>query len=457
MRSQLRTAIAMSIVAAHVAGCGGGTRQSDRPDASGGVPQSGEGGRDARGGAGGGSAGDPGARGGAGGNAGARAGGGGSGGSASARGGAGGLAASGGAGGATSGWVVAFEETFESTTLPSPAWAADTYPDSGFSDNGAYFQSQGVTPPKAYRVSAPFGASNWLTVESYSRAQTTRFSDLFAVTADPAGGTNKVLRIASPAHTDATVVRPTDALPDRYRISLRVGYADFGDGKPGNNGYDGGETAEPWLDEDATVENGFYWLTILDTIPRPHNNVYIHHHRKVCMDSDNNIPPWMEIFNGSKFIESGEMPLMMFGLDGRGQASETGGKPFYAYANGAWQASGAIRAVDSYKPMTWYRASIERSGDQFTLQASGDFRYGGTKTYTATIDAAGKCLWHYNRTPLAASSPCIDDGHYPSLPDEPPLWPAATSWPDYFMFGDPHDNYYEGAVYYDDVRLEVWR
>jgi hypothetical protein len=30
-------------------------------------------------------------------------------------------------------------------------------------------------------------------------------------------------------------------------------------------------------------------------------------------------------------------------------------------------------------------------------------------------------------------------------------------WPDFFMFGDPHSNYYEGEVLYDDVTLELWR
>ena len=370
-----------------------------------------------------------------------------------------GVGAGTGSGGSGAGWRVMFEETFDNTVLPTPAWAADTFPDTGFSDNGAFFRGRGVTPPTAYRASAPFSQSNWLTVESYSRAQTTSIASLFSVAADPAGGTNKVLRIASPAHTDATIVRPTQALPDRYRVSLRVGYASFGDGlASGDNGYDGGETADPWLeDEDATAENGFYWLTILDTVPRPHNNVYIHHHRKVVMDSDNNVPPWMEIWNGSRFIDSGEMPLMMIAIDGSSDGSELNGKPFVSYANNTWQPSGEIRAVNSYRPMTWYRASIERSGDQFTLEVSGNFRYGGMQTYTATIDAAGRCVWHYNRQPLAAASPCVDTSRYPSLASEPPLWPADVAWPDYFMFGDPHNNFYEGEVYYDDVRLEVWQ
>jgi hypothetical protein len=423
-----------------VVGCGGG---SGTPSPDGGAGTSGQAGT---GGGAGGSTGTGGASGSAGST----------GGPVTGTGGAGGAGT--GTGGAASGWVVAFEETFESTTLPAPAWATDTYPDTGFSDDGAYFRGEGVTPPRAYRASAAFSQSDWLTVESYSRAQTTSFASLMSIVTDPAGGTNKVLRLASPAHTDATIVRPTQALPDRYRVSLRVGYASFGDGlSSGNNGYDGGETTEPWLSGDATEENGFYWLTILDTVPRPHNNVYIHHHRKVVLDSDNNVPPWMEIWNGTRFIESGEMPLMMIAVDGNGDVSEENGKPFLSYAAGSWQPSGEIRAVNSYRPMTWYRATIERTGDQFTLEVSGNWRYGGMQTYTATIDAAGRCVWHYNRQALPAGSPCIDTARYRSLPNEPPLWPADVAWPDYFMFGDPHNNFYEGEVYYDDVRLEVWR
>ena len=77
------------------------------------------------------------------------------------------------------------------------------------------------------------------------------------------------------------------------------------------------------------------------------------------------------------------------------------------------------------------------------------------ETYTATIDAAAHCIWHYNQTPLAADSSCLDNSHYPSLPSEPALWPAGSAWPDYFMFGDPHNNFYEGEVYYDDIRMDV--
>jgi hypothetical protein len=312
-----------------------------------------------------------------------------------------------------------------------------------------------VTPPAAYRASAPFGEGGWLTAESYTRSSTTRFGDLATVVPDPAGGGNRVLRVRSPAHTDGTVIRSSEPLPSRYRISLRVGYADFGDGRPGRNGYDSGsETAEPWSSDDATQQNGFYWLTILDAQPRPHNNTWIHHHRKVVIDSDNHYPPWMEIFDGSRL--SGEMPVMMFALDGKGAGDPHSGKPFLSWAAGKWQPSGTIRAVDSYLPGEWYRVTIERFDTRFTLEVSGKFRYGGNTTYRATIDAADKCIWHFNRTPQEARPECADESPIAPLLAEYPSWPPSGAWPDWFMFGDPHTNYYEGEVLYDDVRLEVW-
>ena len=299
------------------------------------------------------------------------------------------------------GWAVAWREDFQQTEVPEAAWAPDPVPDDGpFSDAGVFFTRRGVVPPVAYRASVPFGAGGWLTLESYTRRGGARLSELAEVVADPADPGNRVLRISSPEHTDATVVRPSRALGARYRISLRVGFAAFGDGKQGLNGYTGGETAGPWWpDDDATRQNGFYWLTILDTQPRPHNNTFIHHHRKVVVDSDNNYPPWMEMYDGTGFRLDGEHPIMMFALDGRGPGTELTGKPFLSYSAGQWQPSGKIRAVDAYLPGEWYRVSIERSGGVFTMEISGRFRYGGQRTYTASIDPAS-----YSRITCAATS-----------------------------------------------------
>lgn len=330
---------------------------------------------------------------------------------------------------AAQGWVLAYYENFERLAPVAPSWTLDTYPpDGNYSDAGAFFTGRGVTPPVAYRATAPFGTSGWLTVEAYSRSSATPFSSVFNVVTDPANPANKVLRVASPLHTDATIIRPSVALPSRYRVCTRVGFADFGSGNsdPANlNGYLGGERSGPWTDDDVIQQNGFYWLTILDAVPRPHNNVWIHHHRKVTIDSDNNKESWTNIWNGAQYLANGEHPIMMFGIDKNGFEDEFIGKPFLSYANGALQPSGEIRAVDAYKDNSWYTSCIERNATQFVLTVSGDFKFGGQKTYSGAI-------------PL-------------SMVDK-----ALTS-PDWFMFGDPHNNWYRGTVYYDDVRLEVWK
>lgn len=100
--------------------------------------------------------------------------------------------------------------------------------------------------------------------------------------------------------------------------------------------------------------------------------------------------------------------------------------------------------------------SIERFDSRFALEISGRFRYGGETTYRATIDAAASCVWHFNRGAGEGASGCVDTSYFPSLGPAFLNWPPDGAWPDWFMFGDPHTNYYEGKVFYDDVRLEVW-
>lgn len=359
------------------------------------------------------------------------------------------------------GWAIAAREDFESASIDPGAFAPDPVPDDGpFADAGVYFTSRGVSPPAAFRASQPAGAGRWLTIEAYTRRAGAALAELADVVPDPADPANRVLRIRSRDHTDATVVRPTHALPARYRVSLRVGFPSFGDGMPGLNGYDGGETAGPWWPaEDATRQNGFYWLAILDHVPRPHNNTWIHHQRKIVVDSDNHDPPWMEVWDGSRFVWSGEHPIMMFALDGRRHVDARSGNAFLSWSAGAWQPSGAIRAVDAYLPGTWYRLAIERDGPRYTIELSGRFRHGGEQAYRATIDAAARCVWHYPVTAEEATGAagCEDATPLPTLGAEHPRWPAGGVWPDWFMFGDPHANYYEGEVLYDDVTLEVWR
>ena len=334
----------------------------------------------------------------------------------------------------TPGWRTLYEEHFETlTTLFEngvPGWNPDGFQFTDrFADGGAYFQALGVTPPTAFRAEWPFGRDGWLTAAGYSRSNATDLSSLITIVADPAGGANHVLKIASPVHTDGMVVRPSLALPGtRYRVCLRVGYAAFGDGDPAAsnlNGYLGGERSEPWFNDDSTLQNGFYWLTILDDVPRPHNNVWIHHHRKVVIDSDNNKEAWTQIWTGTSFVNDGRHPIMMFAYDKGGVDLDRTGHPLLSWSNGTLQPSGFVRAVDAYKDNTWYSACIERNTTHFVLSIAGDFKYGGLQNYVGLI-------------PISA------------------VYRAESGVPDFFMFGDPHNNYYRGQVFYDDVKLEQW-
>jgi len=333
-------------------------------------------------------------------------------------------------------WKVLYEENFEDGATASlfrtglPGWTQDAYQNADeYSDGGSYFQELGIVPPPAFRAEGAFGKSRWLTAAGYSRSNLTKFNDLFEVVPDPADPSNHVLKVSSPRHTDGMVVRPTHPLPQQYRVCLRVGFADFGDGKRGAkslNGYSGGERDEPWGNGDATLENGFYWLTILDATPRPHNNLWIHHHRKVTIDSDNNKDAWTHIWEGSSWVADGQHPVMMFGVDKDGYDNPATGRSFLSWSNGALQPPGQIRAVDAYKDNTWYSACIERNESDFVLTVSGDFKWGGQRTYTGRIPARL-------------------------------VYGADAGVPDFFMFGDPHNNYYRGSVYYDDIKLETWR
>src|SRR4051812_31347084 len=69
------------------------------------------------------------------------------------------------------GWTVAFREDFQTLAPPAATWRTDERPDDGpYADDGAFFRARGVVPPQAFRATVPFGASNWLTAESYTRS-----------------------------------------------------------------------------------------------------------------------------------------------------------------------------------------------------------------------------------------------------------------------------------------------
>jgi hypothetical protein len=106
-----------------------------------------------------------------------------------------------------------------------------------------------------------------------------------------------------------------------------------------------------------------------------------------------------------------------------------------------------------------YSFAIERDATGYTTDMSGVFRHIGQATlrYHRNFVEDGKPIWHYNQTPGeyggAFNTTLTFTGPYGSYAKE--QWPAGSAYPDFFVIGDPHLNYYEGSASIDDLRLYV--
>lgn len=376
------------------------------------------------------------------------------------------------------GWVRVRHERFDAPLPALDAWRPDVYgtatADDPWADDGAFFFAQyarhgadfgaALAEVESFRRSVRFGQDGWLTLEFYTRAP--ERSDHPTAEIHRASDGNRSLELSTAVHTDATEVRGTEALPARYRLRLKVTPIALGgrdpDGVWRRNGYsDGTERAGPWRFTDASIdpaeawrENGAYFLAILDTVPRPHNNVWIHHHRKVVIDSDSNVypeGPWSRIWNGLESAPDGSRPLMMLALDGE-FGDPWVGNPFYCFYANRFE-RGCTTAADAFIDGQTYRVMIERNATHYVLEVAGRFRHGGETVYRDEIDFRAAAVWHYNQT-AAGAPPNRDSQPLARLGIDWRAWPADSAYPDYFMFGDPHINYYEGVVRYDD--LELW-
>ena len=62
--------------------------------------------------------------------------------------------------------------------------------------------------------------------------------------------------------------------------------------------------------------------------------------------------------------------------------------------------------------------------------------------------------WHYNQTPGEYGPPHLNQSRAFGGAERG-TWPPGSAYPDYFFFGDPHINFYEGSADFDDVKLYV--
>jgi len=389
------------------------------------------------------------------------------------------------------------------------SWNVDAFDDDGEAwraMSGPAF-SAALRTFDVYRKRVAFGDNHWLTAEIAAQDK-----DLDG-RPDSEPGLRRVVidgngaaQIWEPSWDAGVVVRPTRPLPARYRIEMTLRSIDFGGRRNGSltyagkfNGYRARPcvTSYPWTFTGAEPgkdrcttrsvkdQNGFYFLTVVDyATPAPHGNPDIHYHRKVNIDGYNSVAPWSRRY-GVCDPESGKvLPVQRSNLNAvnaffvRGDRFRKGNNNvsneyYYKTSCGDWSGdatwgeNGRLHDILSaaelrpeLMPHSSYRFAIERDATGYTIELHGPFRYTGMTTlrYHHDFVEDGRPIWHYNQTPGAY------DGRFDQrLVHTGPTgryvtehtWPAGSAYPDSFVIGDPHLNFYEGDAVIDDIRLYV--
>lgn len=344
-------------------------------------------------------------------------------------------------------------ETFPIREIP--AWRVNEATYAGpFSEVGEYYTGRDTVIPDSRRTTVALAPGDWLLAEVYTQRDNGILIDFLDVVPDPADPTNTVLKLSSFAHTDAIVLRNARPLPKRYTLSYRIGFMDYGGDGP-DNGYDGDETSGPWDTAPATAHNGFYWLAMMDTVPQPHNNRWSHHHRKFFIDTWNNLRD--------------ERGINIAGVDGSSISDPRFGRAFIAYDGSNWGSGSNIGPVDYYLPNEWYSVRLQKTDTAYHFSIEGRFLNRGQGEISGVLDATRACVFNFDfgesksgagehDTPAGRTGPVSTCSPGPGPVANGVLyraWPPGPSYPDFFVIGDPHINYYEGSLLVDDLMLQV--
>ncbi len=383
-------------------------------------------------------------------------------------------------------WKLVYHETFDALIIEPCEWTEDTYGDTSqwqvdiFDEDGAFFRSQfgnefdtELHKFRSFRKSFTYGDDHWLTFELYGRDENKDGTPESGSTFINFEGKAKLI---SRRHTDGGIIRTTNELPEIYKIEVTVSRVDFGGDKDndGNwtengkfNGYNGDEIASPWRKNwnktewlESWHENGLYYACIVDyKNPAPHNNVFMHHHRKVVMDTDNNNydgGAWSSIYNPNshQFEEDGSLYANLVWLNGENFGTDFTGNHFSSWTPAGWQTEEwNTNFADKYLPNAEYTFTIERTPDYYTVSISGNFFYGGDTTYIGKKNFREfPVVWHYNRNDEYDGSKNEVKEYNGHAFD---TWPEDSYYPDYFFCGDSHINFYEGSAEFDNIKLWV--
>ncbi|MCW2819158.1 MAG: hypothetical protein JWR42_1945 [Marmoricola sp.] len=394
-------------------------------------------------------------------------------------------------------------------TATSP-WAVDQFDDDGkvwhaISDPAMTRQ---VRTLNVFRKRVRFGTGGWLTAEiaAVDKNHDGRPDSRPGLSTTTLPDGERAAKISEPSWDGGVLIRPTRPLPAAYRVEMTLRGIDFGGMRHGTLSYDGRtngyrdgtcKTAFPWTFRGAipgrprcrypsvTKENGFHFLTILDHAdPAPHGNAGIHYRRKVVLDAYNSQAPWSasnaicnpatgRLYSVADGTSNGVNAAFARGDEFRAENNDVGNQYFFRTpcgdfdGAGTWGPGGRYRDLVSsvelrpeLLPRASYRFAVERDTSGYTIELQGPFRHVGQATYRLHHDFVedGRPIWHYNQT--AAEY----DGRFDrSLTHTGPrgryvtrhTWPRGSAYPDSFIIGDPHLNFYEGSAVVDDIRLLV--
>lgn len=199
----------------------------------------------------------------------------------------------------------------------------------------------------------------------------------------------------SDSYRDSAIIRSRKALPETYKISVVVGDIDYGlkniSGLP----------QDPEYSEGPRNENGCYLIAIADTPPTGHHtNTWWHQHRKVVIDVDNNV--WGHGMPNPVFMVYFDRDNKLVSYDGE---------------NNEWQRDW-MKAV-AYEPGKWYRVEIEKTRKRYIMSVRSDT---GRLLKSASVNLEK-------------------------------VWNADEYHKDYFVIGDPHENYYQGSMKIREITI----
>lgn len=412
-------------------------------------------------------------------------------------------------------WILAASEDFSTPFgTAEQDWVIDPLGEDSpwyvdeFSDDGEYYQVLGgeyfdraLDSMNIMRKRVEVGENGWLTLEL---AAQDRDKDGVPDSEPIIEARDGLGYIEIPSNTSAGILTATNPLPDQYRVEYELHTMDFGGKYDGSweydgkyNGYAPGEcqTNFPWVrkgdysqdeaaevdpcDEpwgDVTRENGYYFLSIMDYAkPAPHNNIFIHSHRKVGMDSYSVDAEWAENYKVCnpetkelyEYTESSALGVNQIFFDGSAFRD-----PAFAYNEFVMPTPCGVRYGDDpdativataevqpeLMPGETYTFAIERKENSYVTEMTGNFRYIGQATIRNEREFTtddGRSIWHYNQTAEEYDgefNQTLDfEGPYGEFSKE--MWPAGTEYPDNFIIGIPHLNYYEGTATIDNVAV----